>query len=346
MIERPKRHSLPDVTVNSVSELQAFIVANKNDCEIPNKKLENLNRNFFRGEHKNFGSTALVPNVYRSQEYKRYETDILLELIANAPEIFSNKTTFEQLVLAQHYGAPTRLLDISSNPLIALFFACENYSDKNSIVDDGIIYRFVVSEPFIYWSNSKQVSFMANLSKLGSLYGNVGGDFRDRLEDLIKEARDYNDKNIFPDSGTDDEIKDRIKLIDYCGKSKVYDFLNDNEFNAINANINLQNIENVICVRPQNIDTRITNQSGYFFLFGENASLEYINPSIYRTQKIIIPAKNKEQILDELEFLNISPMTVYPDIYTKARFVGRLFEHKKDYFFEYNKQNEHFFTTI
>lgn len=335
MNKRNNALTLPDTKVNSVSDLIAFITTHKRDCEIPNKKLENLNRNFFRGEHKSFRGTALVPNVFRSKSYKRYETDILLELIANAPEIFSSKTTFEQLVLAQHYGAPTRLLDISSNPLIALFFACENYSDKNSIKYDGVIYRFVVSEPCIYWSDSKQVSFLSNLAKLGSLYGNMGGDYKDKLKRLIIEARKYNKNNIFPDSATESELKDREALINYCSRCKVYDFLNEKEFNAINANINLQNIENVVCVRPQNIDARITNQSGFFFLFGENASLKYLNPYIPRIQRIIVPSGNKESILEELELLNISPMTVYPDIYTKSRYIGKMFKYKKDYFFEY-----------
>lgn len=46
------------------------------------------------------------------------------------------KSDIEWLVLAQHYGLPTRLLDWSTNPLKALYFAVEDLIDKK----DGILY--------------------------------------------------------------------------------------------------------------------------------------------------------------------------------------------------------------
>lgn len=45
----------------------------------------------------------------------------------------------ERLILAQHFGVKTRLLDWSTNPLVALWFASSSESDQ-----DGVIYR---SEP-------------------------------------------------------------------------------------------------------------------------------------------------------------------------------------------------------
>lgn len=47
------------------------------------------------------------------------------------------KTYLEKLVFLQHYGMPTRLLDVTFNPLVALYFACNKQNNSEGIVFCG-----------------------------------------------------------------------------------------------------------------------------------------------------------------------------------------------------------------
>ena len=95
----------------------------------------------------------LVPSIGRSTEagtsgdISTLERDLMEEFKRlSVPELTLPPTSeFEWLFLAQHYGLPTRLLDWSSNPLVALFFAVER---KDEV--DGAVYmvRHAVSDQY------------------------------------------------------------------------------------------------------------------------------------------------------------------------------------------------------
>lgn len=90
---------------------------------------------FFRGQAN--ASWGLSPSLYREGLFQS-ESVLLTEIKHACPnEIPDNR--FDTLVKMQHYGMPTRLLDATTNPLVALYFACESQHEKDK---DGAVYAF------------------------------------------------------------------------------------------------------------------------------------------------------------------------------------------------------------
>ncbi|MFG0393018.1 FRG domain-containing protein [Pseudomonas sp. zbq_4] len=243
-----------------------------------------LTETFFRGHSD--ARYELTPSLLRKWEngdwqFMPTEDRLCKELlIAHHDEFQVDQYCFDRLVRMQHYGLPTRLLDISSNPLVALFFACSGRADQSGL--DGEVIVFNIESGLVKYFDSDTVSCLSNLSNLT-----------------------YAQKNDI-DLSLD---KDAFNGTDVAGKL-LHHIKSEKGF--FEGRIIPDDLGSVICAKAKRTNTRIRSQSGAFLLFGHEAALPDAGQDGIEITRVTI--QKKAQILEQLDRININATTVYPSI--------------------------------
>ncbi|MCA1558358.1 MAG: FRG domain-containing protein, partial [Acidobacteria bacterium] len=217
----------------------------------------------------------------------------------SAEEARRCSTTVEWLVLTQHYGLPTRLLDWTESILVALYFAAH---------DDNVDGCLIVL-------NARLLNRFASLNKSRSI---CMPGFPDAVlradQSLCASYTELLDRwrNSFPKGEFFKNHYDKI------GEDRIREVLNL-----------------PIAIYPPKNNPRITSQSGMFTLhggdtasishesdYGDPVSLDEIHekgPEILT--KFRIPAKAKNQIRHDLGRLGIHQAALFPEFENQARYI-------------------------
>ena len=237
---------------------------------------------FYRG-HAN-ANYILLPSVLRKTSWSIHEQDMYNEARIECPNDFEKcKSHLDYLVHMQHYGLPTRLLDITKNPLVALYFACVDLGGRRVIKK-----VFKIGRKLIKYPTSDAVSILAALPLLK-------GRDRKELYDWASTGASNNSVNT---------LFHNIRL----------------EKPAFENNIQPQDVLACLFVQPEKKNNRIIKQDGAFIICGllqpnkSNTLNQYRFSNYSRKQIFIIKKSAKPQILEILDKLSINESHLFPEI--------------------------------
>ncbi len=263
---------------------------------------------YFRGEFE--CGWELRPSVMRDSLIQ-FESEMLVDLNSRRPQEFSEQTsTFAQWVLGQHYGLKTRFLDITRNPLVALFHACHEIERTDELKSDGRIHVFAVPCSMVKPFNSDAISIVSNVARLSrrqqeALAGKRYGVFEDR----------FRRENDYPSA---------LRLLYQCIRQEKPYF---------EERIDPRDLYRVFVAEPQQSSERITAQAGAFLVSAfhrrfEREEILSVNEGIpvYAHYRLTIPGDCKEKIIDGLRILNVTHDRLFPGLESSSKSVIAYYE--------------------
>lgn len=226
------------------------------------------------------------------------EKRAIRDLISVHPQEFEHdETMFDKLVRMQHYGLPTRLLDVSMNALVALYFATEKGENGT---EDGLVLGFSVPEEREKYFDSDSVSCLANLANMTEAEKKEINSLRTSVSKIPSKAakiKEFNNGDV-------------IKRLHHFIKSEKPYFL---------PLINPIDLFKPYFVHPKMSNRRILAQVGAFIIYGIDPPIKLKFAHPISPTRFTVPCDAKASIRKELQSLGINESTLFPEIDKAAK---------------------------
>ncbi len=327
-----------DLLNEYIKKLKEESIYSEDKLEIYKKEINVLEKErllAYRGH--NIHNWKLEPSLYR-KDYRKLlpkENMIINDAIIKYPnDLMKHDTNFEKLAFLQHYTIPTRLLDLTENPLVALFFACfgTNKTQEASVI------MLSINEDIVKYNSSDSVSILSAFSRLSN---DKIKAIESQFEEIIKKSdlsgvkaicKEHLTRNIQQKlfetflnryATSTENIKEEInKSLNKCANIEYLIHEIKAEKPYFKSIIKMDDYDNrILCVRTKLSNPRIIAQQGLFLLFGiissDKTKLPQTNLAKYKDkiyeEKITIDKKFKASILIELKSLGISEERLFPE---------------------------------
>lgn len=307
------RKNLETVLTVQTNLSKAKSHANEKEAEYVRKNRCGFEYKMYYRGHESL-SYDLIPSVLRSGR-DATESYLYHKIISELPQEFPGHSHIDNLVKMQHFGSDTRLLDITANPLVALYFACLEKKDEA-----GIVYVFCVPDRSVKYCDSDKVTILSSLAALSY----------DDIQLLVNLKSKINQELSNFGISTQHDILRKLNQTEYqrrIEKDSAYIKLFNEirrENPAFENRIKFNDLFDSLIVQPNKTNDRILKQDGAFILSGLATNKEDIVRSNDKFVIYKIHIEDKSRILKELENINITRATMFPDVDNVASF----FKHK------------------